>query len=92
LLVHKPPFYLAYERHDRNQFKRLKIPSGAEPQHQWLKFNPKTANIPIILCSMSTNPKEIEKALKSGAAQFLRKPLKREELQACLDMVLERKA
>ena len=50
-----------------------------------LKSNPQTANIPIILCSMSNDPKEVEKALGAGAAQFLHKPLKREELQACLD-------
>lgn len=53
-----------------------------------LKADPRTKDIPIILCSISRSQSEVEKAFEYGAAAFLPKPLSREVLRLTLEKTL----
>lgn len=47
-----------------------------------IKENPKTRHIPVIMCTARTDTRDLEKALKSGAADYIKKPFDRVELVA----------
>jgi CheY-like chemotaxis protein len=54
-----------------------------------LKKDPRTKAIPVILCSITRDPKSIAAAKNHGAEDFIPKPLDRDRLQAMLDKYLK---
>ncbi len=54
-----------------------------------LQASSRTANIPVIVLSGTTDPEARQASLDAGAAAFLHKPAKAEELKAVLDAVAE---
>ena len=48
--------------------------NGAEAIRR-LKAEPATHNIPIVLCSISDDPREVAEAMSAGADEYLPKPL-----------------
>ncbi len=56
-----------------------------------LKSNPRTHEIPIVVCSISHSPSELRKAYESGAVDFLPKPVKRDRLKIAVDKALGRR-
>ncbi len=53
-----------------------------------LKSDPKTASIPVLLVSATTNPQVMDLAKKAGAVAVLRKPVRIDELQRTISHVL----
>lgn len=53
-----------------------------------LKSDPKTASIPVLLVSATTNPQVMDLAKKAGAVGVLRKPVSIDELQRTISHVL----
>jgi len=47
-----------------------------------LKSNPETSHIPVIMATGRTAPEDLDKALNSGAADYIRKPIEKQELLA----------
>ncbi len=45
-----------------------------------LRSDPKTAKLPVILCSARHRPEEIQRALREGASAYLTKPVRLAEL------------
>jgi CheY-like chemotaxis protein len=50
----------------------------------WIKSNPFTCHTPVLMCSAWQNQQTIDKALTSGAAEFLMKPVTPDALRAIL--------
>lgn len=57
-----------------------------------LKADPKSASIPVLLVSATTDARVAEQAKKVGAVAVLRKPLRMNELQHTLSRVLRASA
>jgi CheY-like chemotaxis protein len=53
-----------------------------------LKSDPKTASIPVLLVSATTNPQVMDQAKKAGAVAVLRKPVRIDELQRTISQLL----
>ena len=53
-----------------------------------LKSDPKTASIPVLLVSATTNPQVMDLAKKAGAVTVLRKPVRMDELRRTISRVL----
>ena len=53
--------------------------SGLDVMRQ-LKEDPRTKSIPVLVCSMTQSPAEVEAAMSLGGVAFLSKPLKTAEL------------
>jgi len=47
-----------------------------------LKSNPETSHIPVIMATGRTAPEDLDRALNSGAADYIRKPIEKQELLA----------
>jgi two-component system cell cycle response regulator len=54
----------------------------------WIKSNPFTCHIPVIMCSAVQSDQTIAKALKIGAAEFLTKPVGMDSLREMLHRYL----
>jgi CheY-like chemotaxis protein len=55
-----------------------------------LKSDPQTKAIPVILCSITIHRNDMPDLSTCGAALFLQKPLKRDELKASIDQLIGR--
>jgi len=53
-----------------------------------LKADPRTASIPVLLVSATTDARVMEQAKRVGAATVLRKPVRMDELQRVISHVL----
>lgn len=53
-----------------------------------LKSDPKTASIPVLLVSATTNPQVMDLAKRAGAVTVLRKPVRMDELRRTISRVL----
>ena len=53
-----------------------------------LKAEPATAKIPVMLCTLSQSRDKISEAFDSGAAYYVSKPLRRDELKMKLEIYL----
>ncbi len=56
-----------------------------------LKSNPRTKDIPVIVCTSYSNTANAEKAISSGAVGFISKPVDVEMLKNKIEKVLEKK-
>jgi CheY-like chemotaxis protein len=54
----------------------------------WIKSNPFTCHIPVLICSGAESNQTIAKALTIGAAEFLTKPLGMDSLREVLQRYL----
>jgi len=52
-----------------------------------LKADPKRAQIPVIVITTEGKEEEAERGMKAGAAAYLRKPFRNEELMAAIEKV-----
>lgn len=48
---------------------------------EWIRANPATAKIPVIVCTADQERKHLEQAIKAGASDILCKPVTRKGLQ-----------
>jgi putative two-component system response regulator len=53
-----------------------------------LRENPKTADIPVIFMSGNHEEQEVKKGMEAGAADYLNKPLERENVRESVQKVL----
>ena len=58
---------------------------------QRIRSNPKTADLPVIMCTVSRRKSDISQAVKLGVRGFLAKPVAKEALLAKVAEILERK-
>jgi CheY-like chemotaxis protein len=54
----------------------------------WIKSNPFTCHIPVLICSAWQNQETVAKALTSGAVEFLMKPVSPDSLREVLGRYL----
>ncbi len=52
-----------------------------------IRFREKTSTIPVIVFSSSNNPNDIERAYKTGANSYIRKPIDFREFTSTLEIV-----
>jgi CheY-like chemotaxis protein len=52
---------------------------------EWIRSNPATAKIPVIVCTADQERKHLEQAIKSGASDILCKPVTKKSLQERLN-------
>ena len=48
---------------------------------EWIRSNPATASVPVIVCTANQERKHLEKAIKAGASDFLCKPVTKKTLE-----------
>lgn len=48
---------------------------------EWIRGNPGTASIPVIVCTANQERKHLERAIKAGASDFLCKPVTKKTLE-----------
>ena len=48
---------------------------------EWIRANPATAGIPVIVCTANQERKHLEQAIKAGASDFLCKPVTKKTLE-----------
>jgi CheY-like chemotaxis protein len=51
---------------------------------EWIRSNPATASVPVIVCTANQERKHLERAIKAGASDFLCKPVTKKTLEARL--------
>ena len=54
----------------------------------WLKNNPETSDIPVVMATGRSSGADLSEALKAGAADYIRKPIERQELLARVNSCL----
>ncbi len=54
----------------------------------WLKENPETMEIPVVMATGRSSGADLSEALKAGAADYIRKPIERQELLARVNSCL----
>lgn len=57
-----------------------------------LKSDPKTKDVPVILCSITQSRSDVDEAIRQGAVDFIPKPLKLDELLSKIRRSLGRAA
>jgi CheY-like chemotaxis protein len=48
---------------------------------EWIRANPATASIPVIVCTANQERKHLEQAIRAGASDFLCKPVTKKTLE-----------
>lgn len=48
---------------------------------EWIRSNPATASVPVIVCTANQERKHLEQAIKAGASDFLCKPVTKKTLE-----------
>lgn len=48
---------------------------------EWIRANPATAGIPVIVCTANQERKHLEQAIRAGASDFLCKPVTKKTLE-----------
>lgn len=48
---------------------------------EWIRTNPATAGIPVIVCTAKQERKHLEQAIKAGASDFLCKPVTKKTIE-----------
>lgn len=56
---------------------------------EWIRANPATAGIPVIVCTANQERKHLEQAIKAGASDFLCKPVTKKTLEERLTKHLQ---
>lgn len=55
----------------------------------WIRSNPPTASVPIIVCTANQERKYLEQAIRAGASDILFKPVTRKSLQERVEKQLQ---
>lgn len=59
---------------------------------EWIRANPATAGVPVIVCTANQERKHLEQAIKAGASDFLCKPVTKKTLEERLEKHLHSSA